>query len=526
MWGADNRSIAVRLANRARKAAASGQTVRAYLLYAEAAVRDPQNPSYRANRDALAPAAKLLTAAKVQSADIHSEVFSAENEAAHPEPPIQRISPSDWQYDRQLLPVPTVHAAPAPHSFNLNLAVKDLLPQIASAYGVTAVIDKDIPAGKPVHFEVDNADFRTALEAVTAATHTFVFPIKSSVIYFAADTEAKRNDLEPVILLTFPLQEALTEKDLIDAANAVRGLLNLRTIGWDSLNRIVVIRDRATRARVARSLMEALLLPRAQVSFNVQFLTADTDRNYHYGATLQTLFQVIDFGNLGGLKSVLPAAVSSTKFLTFGGGATLFGVGVADAMAFATYTKSISQIIFDATVVVEDRGTADFHIGDKYPIATSIYTGFNQGQDAGSIYNPAPQITMEDLGLILKLTPHVNGEGDVGIDVEADFKTLGTQTFNSVPSISERGFKGTVSLRSGEWAILAGIDSSSSSFTRSGLAGLSQIPGLNQVLSETQRDAQTSNTLLVIKPTVTRLPMGHISPQFLIGARRGERVVI
>ena len=304
----------------------------------------------------------------------------------------------------------------------------------------------------------------------------------------------------------------------------VRGVLSLRTVGWDSFNRMVVIRDRATRAYAARAVMEALLLPRGQVSFDVQFLTVDTDRSYHYGASLQTLFQFIDFGNIGGLKSVLPAAVSSTKFLTFGAGATLFGVGVADAMAFATYSNSIAQTIYDATVVVADRETANFHIGDKYPIASSIYTGFGQGQ--GSIYNPAPQITLEDLGLILKITPHLNGDGDVGMDVEAEYKSLGNQTFNTVPSIAQRSFKGTVNLKEGEWAILAGIDSTANSFTRSGLAGLSQIPGLNQILSETTRDMQTSNTLLVIKPTITRLPMsGDISPQFLLGTRRGERVV-
>ncbi len=521
-WAADTHVVAARLARLARKAEDSGQTVRAYLLYAQAAARDPQNSSYRANRDALASAAKLLSEAKIETPNIADDVFSAENEAAHPEPPIERISQTDW---RALQPVPHVQADPAKHDFDIRANAKSLLEQVAIAYGVRAVTDVDLKSDPLIHFELQAADFRTALEAATAATHTFVFPISSKIIDFAVDTEAKRNQLEPVVVLTFPLQEALTEKDLIDAANAVRGLLSLRTIGWDSFNRMVVIRDRATRAGIARSLMEALLLPRAQVSFDVQFLTVDTDKSYHYGATLQTLFQFIDFGKLGGLKSVLPAAIGPTQFLTFGGGASLFGVGVADATAFASYSNSIAKIIYDATVVIADRQTANFHIGDKYPIASSIYTGFSQGE--GSIYNPAPQITLEDLGLVLKMTPHVAGDGDIDLDIEADFKALGNETFNTVPSIAERAFKGTVSMRQGEWAVLAGLDSSMNTFSRDGLAGLAQIPGLNQFLSETTRDTQTSNTLLVIKPTITRLPMtGIISPQFLLGARQGERVLI
>jgi hypothetical protein len=529
LWGQaqvqDNRKIAANLARLAAKAENSSQTVRAYLLFAEAAARDPRNPSYRANRDALAPLAKLLTAAKIESADIASDVLTAENEAAHPVPPIERVSSTDWESQPSLKPIPHVQGNGTIQGFDLRIPAKALVVQVAQVYGVHALADGDLTSGTPIRFNLQGADFKTALEAVTAATHTFVFPVDASTLYFAPDTEVKRNELEPVVALTFPLQEALTERDLIDAANAVRGLLGLRTMGWDSLNRMVVIRDKVTRAQVARSLMESLLLPRAQVSFEVQFLTLDTDRNYHYGMSLQTLFQFIYFGETGGIKTMLPKVVGSSVFGVFGGGATIFGVGIADAMAFASVSKSISSSIFDATVVVADRQTADFHIGDKYPIATSLYTGFQASTP--SIYNPAPQITMEDLGLVLKITPHVNGDGDIAMDLEAEFKSLGSQTYNTVPAISQRAFKGRVSVREGQWAIIAGLDSSAETFSRSGLAGIGQIPGLKQLLTETTRDKQTSNTLLVIKPTITRFPVSDVtSPQYLLGARRGSRVVL
>ena len=56
---------------------------------------------------------------------------------------------------------------------------------------------------------------------------------------------------------------------------------------------------------------------------------------------------------------------------------------------------------------------------------------------------------------------------------------------------------------------------------------IGSIPGLNHLLTEQNTDHQQSNTLLVIKPTVTRLPMTNaFSPQFLLGAHRGERVLI
>jgi general secretion pathway protein D len=200
------------------------------------------------------------------------------------------------------------------------------------------------------------------------------------------------------------------------------------------------------------------------------------------------------------------------------------GVGLTDATLFATYSKSTSKVLYDATVVVSDGQTANFHVGDKYPIPQTIYTG---SQQSSSIYNPIGQVTLEDLGLVLKLTPRVNGDGDVSLDVEAAYKALGTQTFNTIPSIAEREFKGTVTLARGQWAVLTGIDQDTFSKTRTALAGLGQIPALGQIFTEHTSDSQRSNTLLLIKPTITTLPMSAtISPQYLLGPVRGERVLL
>jgi type II secretory pathway component GspD/PulD (secretin) len=502
--------------------------VRAYLLYAEAAVRDPSNPSYRANRDALASIANLLTKADIQNANISADIRTAEKaakEAPQTEPPIEFASESEWARDPNLQPLPEIEASKSPATFDVRGDTRSLFQQVTAAYGIGVIFDPELPAGRSVHFNLDHADFRTAMEALTAVTHTFLFPVSQKQIVVAEDKEAKRNELEPMILLTFPLPNALEQKDLIEAANAVRSVLNMRTLGWDSVNRTVMIRDRVHRARVGRALMEALLLPKAQVSLEVQLMTLDTEKNYHYGASLQTEFQLIDFGHIGGFQNILPSAINAMNFLAFGGGATLFGLGLSDATLFATYSNAFSENIFDATVVVSDGQTASMHVGDKYPIPQTLYTGAQSA--APSIYNPIGEFTVEDLGLTLKMTPRINGDEDVSIDIEADFKSLGTQTIDTVPAINEREFKGSVTLRQGELAVLAGMDSSSFNKTRNGLRGLAEIPGVNQILSENTRATQTSRTLVVVKPTITRLPISpYLSPQYVLGPLRGERVLL
>lgn len=514
--------VAARLARAARQAQNAGQLVRAYLLYAEAAARDPQNPEYRANRDALASPAQLLSKAKIETADISSDIKAAESAS---EPPLESGSLKLLQLDETLQPLPPLKPKRLNADFNVRGDVRLLFTQIAQTYGIRPIFDPDLNSAATLHFSISQADFRVAMEGLTAATHTFLFPISEHDIFVAADTLTKRATLEPNILLTIPLPNVVDPKELTEAVNAVRSALNMRAITYDFQARMVLVRDRVSRARIARSLLEALLLPKAQVSVEVELFTVDSERTYHYGLSLPTSYQLIDFGHIGGFKTILPTVANAMNFLAFGGGATLFGVGLTDATLFATYSKTFATNLYDATVVVSNGQTADLHVGDKYPIPQTLYTGFQQS--GGSIYNPIGEVTLEDLGLVLKLTPRVNGDGDISLDVEAQYKTLGGQAIDSVPIINQREFKGNVRLREGECAIVAGIDENTHTLTRTGLPGLSQIPGLNQLFSENSRDDKIEQTLLVIKPTVTRLPMSSfISPEYLLGPRQGLRVVL
>jgi general secretion pathway protein D len=523
-WAATSQEVAQQLAARALKAQLSGETVRAYLLFSEAAKRDPRNPTYRAGRDSLATAAKLLRDNDIESADVSADIKEAEQAADNPgPPPLEPATAVDWS--KHLRSIPHLDADPGRQTFALRADEIGLFQKVASSYGLRVVWDPQLISVPNIRFDLCDADLKTALEALTAVTHTFVFPISTHTIFFARNTEDKRNELEPTILLTMAVPEALNEKDVVDAANAVRGVLGLRSFGWDSANRTVLVRDRATRARVAQSLLDALLLPKAQVSLEVQFLTLDSQTNYHYGLALPTSYQLLNFGHIGHFQSILPTLTSAMNVAMFGGGSTLLGLGIGDATLFATYSKTAARTTYQAVMVASDGQTANLHVGEKYPIPQTLYTGFQQS--SASIYNPIGQVTLEDLGLLLKMTPRVNGEGDVSLDVEAEFKTLSGQTFNTVPAIAQRKFTGSVVLREGEWAVITGLDESSTTATRNGIAGISNIPGVNQALSENTRAHETSNTLVVIKPTIIRLPMSNtVTPQYLLGPVRGERVVL
>jgi general secretion pathway protein D len=522
MFGAGN-VVAARLAKQARREQDAGHLVRAYLLYAEAAARDPQTTSYAINRNAIAPLAKLLITSNVENADVSAGVKAAEA-GADAKNDLQPLRPLDEFQAGALLPPPSLELSASFHDFDLRVDERTAIADVARAYGVETVFDPDFDSKQIGRFSIDHADFRVAMEALTAVTHTFIFPISAHSIFVARDSEIKRNEYEPNIEITVQLPDATEAKDVIEAANAARGALRLKTLSWDSTAKTIVIRDRITKAHVAQSLLESLLLPRAQLSLEVQFIAVDTDVKYGYGVGLPTSFSLYDFAHLGGFSHPLPDLSGVTSLLILGGGTNFFGLALGSTSLFATYTRASSKVLYQATVVVADGQTATLHVGEKFPIASTLFTGF--GGSTSTLANPI-SVNTEDLGLVLKMGPRVNGDGDITIDTEAQYKALGKQTYNTVPAINQREFKGTVRLREGECAIIAGLHQDDRTTSRSGLVGLSQIPGLDQVLADNSRDHSTSDTLIVIKPTITRLPMSStISPQFLVGAERGSRVLL
>ena len=526
-FGASGPDIAKRLAERARSARDAGEVVRAYLLYNEAARRDPSEPSYPASRDALAPTANLLMKTQLEEPVLAADIAAVEKEAAAAETAAHPPPPGTLELQKSLASFPHVQPKDIKRDFDIKGGEISLIQQVVSAYGLRAAWDPQLDPKSDVQMQISQADFRTAMEALTAVTNTFVFPISTNTLYFVRDSEAKRSELEPLILLTVPLPDSMNEKDLIDVANAVRGVLNLRSFGWDSVSRTVFIKDRVTRALTARSLLEALLLPKAQVALEVQILTLDTDSNYQYGISPLTSLNMFNLGklNAGSLSSLASTAATFGRLFTFGGGLGLFGIGLGEASLLATYTNSDARASYDAVLVTDDGQPASLHFGEKYPIPQSLYTGY--AQSAASIYTPIPQFTEEDLGLALKMTPKVESDGSVAIDLEAEYKALGAVYFGTVPSVAQRKYTGSVVLREGEWAVIAGLDQKSITSSRSGWTGVSDIPGLQHLLSSNTHDNATSQTLILIKPRVTRLPMSAtVSPQYLVGPVRGIRVLL
>jgi type II secretory pathway component GspD/PulD (secretin) len=161
---------------------------------------------------------------------------------------------------------------------------------------------------------------------------------------------------------------------------------------------------------------------------------------------------------------------------------------------------------------------ATFKLGSRYPILNASFAPiYNSAAIAQVIQNQSftaafPSFNYEDIGLVVKAKPTVHGNSDVGLELEMQLRTLGGQTVNGVPVISNREYKGGILLKEGEPAVIAGMITQVDQRSLSGLPLVSRVPGLRALSSESSKQEEDDELLVLITPFVVS-SSEHKSPE-------------
>jgi len=481
---------AEQLFRQAQKAERAGEIVQAYLLYAEAAAADPTNIDYWTRAQALRPAASLVDPSPAKLGELSSDKIDRTLFGS--------IPAADLEAARKPLPPARLAADPGRRDYDFRGDSRQLWEQVAASLNLKVLFDTAYQPTKAFHFELTGAEYRDALRALQAATDSFLVPISPRLIFIANDSQQKRTEFEQTAAVAVPFPETISVQELQEVATAIRGALDSQKLMVDATRHLILIRDKVSKVRLAEKLLQDLLRPRAQVSIEVEILSLDVSSTLNYGLQPQTSFPIASFVMRSYLIRSIPAGFSN--FLAFGGGGSLLGLGITSAQLFATVSKSNSQSIFKAQVVAVDGQPASLHVGEKYPIITSGYFGNTAG--SGTVYTPPPTINFEDLGLLIKVTPHVMSEDEVALDLDAEVKLLGATSSNGIPVVANTQYQSKVEVGTGEWAVLSGLMSTQEAKVITGLPILSYIPLLrNNTITKDQ-----SATLIILKPRVTIPP--------------------
>jgi type II secretory pathway component GspD/PulD (secretin) len=107
---------------------------------------------------------------------------------------------------------------------------------------------------------------------------------------------------------------------------------------------------------------------------------------------------------------------------------------------------------------------------------------------------------------------------EVSLELETEFKVLSGKSNNGIPIISSRKLTSNIRLREGEWGIVAGLMTSTEARTIHGIAGLASLPILGQLLRTNNKDENTSEVLMIIRPTLLNLPADQfVTPTIFTG---------
>lgn len=497
--GAGN-DFAERLFKAGQRAERSGDTLHAYLLYARAAALDPANVTYAMRRSALQGAAALAGDAKLGP----DPALVADDDDDTLDPPqTEPLTARDRLEAREALPVPKLVASADKKSFDLKGDARTIFEKVAEAYGLLVVFEADYQTPPQFTFRMTDVGYEDAFRALESVTNSFMVPVNPRLALVARDTTQKRAEMGQTMSVAIPIPERMTVQDAQEIITAVQQTLDIRRISVDPTRHVVFLRDQVMKVNAARQIFANLSQIRPQIEVEVEFVSVVKNSSLDYGLNLPNQLSLVNFGKF--MNNTPSIASGFSTFLTFGGGMTLFGLGVTDASAFATLSRATADTDLKAQIVALDGQAATLHVGDKYPLITNGYYGNTTG--SGQVYAPPPTVTFTDLGLVLKVTPTIHDGGEVSLDLEAEFNVLGAgSSFSGIPVISNRKFTGKVRLRDGEWAVIAGLVQTSDNQTATGFAGLMNLPLIGRILRQNTRDKTSNETLLVLKPHLVTLP--------------------
>jgi general secretion pathway protein D len=169
------------------------------------------------------------------------------------------------------------------------------------------------------------------------------------------------------------------------------------------------------------------------------------------------------------------------------------------AILDALHTVTGVKVLSNPSLVVVNNQVATLQVGDVVPVSTGSATVLTT---SNTVVNT---IDYRNTGIILRVSPRINVNGNVRLDVEQEISNVSPQTATSLtPTVSERKVKSSISVANGQTVLLAGLISEQQNKTRNGIPMLDQIPGLGDAFSHQDTAVKRTELIIFIRPQIIR----------------------
>ncbi|HTL67122.1 MAG TPA: secretin N-terminal domain-containing protein [Lacunisphaera sp.] len=187
----------------------------------------------------------------------------------------------------------------------------------------------------------------------------------------------------------------------------------------------------------------------------------------------------------------------------------------------ALKTQNNTKIVSNPTIVTLNNTEATLNIGEEFPVPSYTYNS-ERGTFEVSGFNYKP------IGVILKVTPQVNGRGVIKMTLEPEVSQRNGETSfggaggASIPIIATRKVKTQVSLQDGYTMGIGGLITTNQSHGGTKVPVLGDIPLLGRLFSSKSINDISSNLLIFI--TAKTVSADGASPEEVFDPRAVEAV--
>jgi general secretion pathway protein D len=405
---------------------------------------------------------------------------------------------------------------------------KVIYQTIGKASGVNVLFDPDYTSRR-IQVDLANVSLYDALRIIATVSNTFWKPITQNTIFVAANTRAKRTELDQEAVQTFYLRNVAQQNDFTDVQTALRNVFQTgaKLYGVASQNAIIV-RGTPDELMLAQKLINDLDRPKAEVLVDVAVLEVSKDKiramGIQWPQTASVNFQASTANSTSSTTSTTTTGTTTTPTTTSSSGLTLnnlahangtdFAVTIGGAQVEAMMSDTETKIIQDPQVRASDGQEATLKIGEKLPVATGSFQTGAATAIVSSLVNT--QFQYLDIGVNVTMKPTVHFDGDVTLKVKVELSSQnGNNNLGGVeePVITQRSVDQTIRLREGEASILGGIFQHQITDTISGWPGLGELPILKYLFSTQQREVTDDEIVFVLIPHIVRSQV--LSPENL-----------
>ncbi len=168
---------------------------------------------------------------------------------------------------------------------------------------------------------------------------------------------------------------------------------------------------------------------------------------------------------------------------------------ILDALHAVTTTKVLSN----PSVVVVDNEVATLMVGSDVPISTGTA---NVLTSTNTIVN---SIDYRSVGIILRVVPRINANGNVRLDIEQEISQVQDNAgVGGNPTFSQRKVKSSIGVASGQTVLLAGLIQEQQNLNRGGIPLLDQIQNLGDAFSHQDKTNSRTELIVFIRPQIIR----------------------